>query len=502
MWLAGAYSIVERGKDDWHVAAITCVDPDGQTTVNPTAGTASIDLDAGENVTCTFVNEPGQPGIVLEKSASASIVYPNDVVTYTFTVNNSGQVPLQTVRIDDSRCTVSSTTSGDFNSGDADQDDWLDVGETWAFTCSSILVEDTTNVATVWANAPWGESVWSTDSVTVDVIAPIITLEKNADRTLVNAGETVNYTLVVRNSGDTALYDVMVEDSMAACTLAGPTGDNGNNALDPGEAWTYTCALTIEQNTVNLATVTGYDVLGNPWNADDRVKVEVNAPDIQITKVADRAFVYPNEPINFTVKVRNTGNTTLHSVAVTDSLPQCALSGPVGDDGDGELASGEEWTYACTLTVCPGQSLPVGGSAVSASAIEGESGIGWDMQDPDPEASPACVAPQPTLVGPSFGSCWSPTRQLFELTVVNRAPMAAYIGYDIYRVWNSFTNLGRFDVGQRSVFTVTQEGTLRKYISANGRTNWLQTGRHAYAQHRRPPRAWLYLPGNHDSAAV
>ena len=473
---AGSYTVIERGKQDWHVAAIECTDPDGGTTVDPIAGIAIVDLDAGENITCTYVNEPGRPGILLEKSASASTIYPNSVVTYTFLASNTGQVPLKQVHIDDDRCVVAATTSGEFNAGDSNQNDWLDVGETWAFACTSTLAQDTTNTATAWAEASWGESVWSTDSAVVDVIAPLITLEKSADRVLVNPGETVTYRIVVRNAGDSALHDVAVDEGLEACELVGPTGDDGNNALDPGEAWSYTCSMIITADTVNVATVTGYDTLGNPWNADDRAKVEVYTPAIQLIKVADRAFVYPDEEIGFTVKVRNTGNTPLSDVNVADSLPQCVLTGPTGDDGDGKLAAGEEWTYACKLTVCPGQPLNTGSSSVGGSAVEGDSVTGWDIVGADAVVAPACTTPQPTLVGPSFGSCWSPTRRLFELTVVNKAPMPAYIGYDIYRVWNSFRNLGRFDVGQRSVFTVTQEGTLRKYISADGRTNWLQLG--------------------------
>ena len=34
-------------------------------------------------------------------------------------------------------------------------------------------------------------------------------------------------------------------------------------------------------------------------------------------RLADRAFVYPNEAINFTVKVRNVGNTPLNTVTVS-----------------------------------------------------------------------------------------------------------------------------------------------------------------------------------------
>lgn len=473
----GVYNVLESSQEGWHVAGITCTDPDGETVVDVIAGSAAVDIDANEDIVCTFVNEPGRPAIALDKNVSNPIAYPNQTITYTFAVSNSGQVSLHNVRIEDHQCAVLPVTDGDHNAGDIDQDNQLDVGEIWGFLCTAALAEDTTNVATAYAEAPWSETVWATDSAAVDVIAPQMTLEKTADREVVHAGETVNYQLVVRNTGDTPLYNVVAEDSIPACELAGPTGDNGNAALDPGEIWIYTCAVVIVEDTVNLGTVTGNDVLGNPWYAEDRMTVEVYTPAIEIIKIADRSFAYPNDAINFTVKVRNVGNTPLNTVNVTDSLPQCALSGPTGDDGDNQLAVGEVWTYTCALTVCPGEAPAVGGSGnVNASTVPADMTRAWDINSTEPELAPACVDPSPTLVGPSFGSCWNATRQWFELTVVNKASIPAYIGYDIYRVSNSFRNLGRFDVGQRSVFTVTQEGTLRKYISANGETNWQQLG--------------------------
>jgi uncharacterized repeat protein (TIGR01451 family) len=473
----GVYNVLESAKEGWHVAAITCTDPDGETVVDIVAGRAAVDIDANEEIVCTFVNEPGRPAVALDKNVSHPIVYPNQVVTYTFAISNPGQVPLRNVRVEDDQCTVLPVLGGDFNAGDADQDNSLDVGEVWGFLCNGALAADTTNIATAFAEAPWGEVVWATDSVAVDVIAPQVTLEKAADREVVHTGEMVNYQIVVRNTGDTPLNNVVVEDGIAACELTGPAGDNGNAALDPGEAWLYACALVITEETINLATVTGSDVLGNPWYAEDRVTVEVYTPAIEITKIADRPFVYPNDAINFTVKVRNIGNTPLNTIDITDSLPQCALSGPTGDDGDNLLAVGEEWTYTCALTVCPGEAPAVGGNGdVSGSAVPADITRAWNLGSTEPELAPACVDPSPTLTGPSFGSCWSQSKQWFELTVVNKASIPAYIGYDIYKVTNSFRNLGRFDVGQNSVFTVTQEGTLRKYISADGRTNWQQLG--------------------------
>ncbi len=52
----GTYAVTEALPEGWELTGITCVDPDGGSTVNLATSTASIDLDAGENVTCTFLN--------------------------------------------------------------------------------------------------------------------------------------------------------------------------------------------------------------------------------------------------------------------------------------------------------------------------------------------------------------------------------------------------------------------------------------------------------------
>ncbi len=52
----GSYSIEEIVPAAWNLTEITCSDPDGQTLVNLTSATASIDLDYGESIICTFRN--------------------------------------------------------------------------------------------------------------------------------------------------------------------------------------------------------------------------------------------------------------------------------------------------------------------------------------------------------------------------------------------------------------------------------------------------------------
>jgi uncharacterized repeat protein (TIGR01451 family) len=156
----------------------------------------------------------------------------------------------------------------------------------------------------------------------------------------------------VHNPGDVPLFDVTVADDQPACALVGPSGDDGDAALDPGERWLYTCSMRIAVDTVNTATAAGYDALGTRWEATDSAAVTVVRPAIDLIKTASTAYAYPGEVVTFTVQVHNSGATWLQNIVVTDALPECQLSMPTGDDGDGRLAIGEMWTYTCQIAFC------------------------------------------------------------------------------------------------------------------------------------------------------
>jgi hypothetical protein len=54
----GSYSVTELVPSGFVLSTILCSDPDNGTTTDRSNGVASIDLDAGETVTCTYINEP------------------------------------------------------------------------------------------------------------------------------------------------------------------------------------------------------------------------------------------------------------------------------------------------------------------------------------------------------------------------------------------------------------------------------------------------------------
>jgi hypothetical protein len=86
-------------------------------------------------------------------------------VTYTYTVTNIGDVDLENVDVSDNMC-----SPVDFVGGDTDGDMELDLSETWIYECTTTINSETTNTATVTAqavNTPQFCAADDTDQLTI-----------------------------------------------------------------------------------------------------------------------------------------------------------------------------------------------------------------------------------------------------------------------------------------------------------------------------------------------
>ena len=189
-----------------------------------------------------------KPGTLVVKEGN-QFAYPGDTVTFTFAVTNNGNTPLSDVSVSDDRC---APVTGPTEKLDGDQDDLLEVGEKWMFTCSKQIPADHVigsenpirNVAVATGKDPLGRTVQATDDHNVTVLHPAIDIEKTGPATAL-VGTALAYTLTVTNPGDVpfAAQEVGVTDPRCEQPPAGP--DTGSDAspsqLDPGDAWTYTC---------------------------------------------------------------------------------------------------------------------------------------------------------------------------------------------------------------------------------------------------------------------
>ncbi|MGH6707474.1 MAG: DUF7507 domain-containing protein, partial [Bradyrhizobium sp.] len=178
--------------------------------------------------------------------------------------------------------------SGGFNIGDIDQDNLLDVTETWQYTASHAVTQaeldsgaNIVNVAVVTGTGATGDD---DDATTPVAQNPDLTITKAAvveDGHADKAGDIIDYTVVVKNTGNVTLTGVVVKDvfegilpavtlfndnlHLGTNTFSGDTDGDGN--LDVGETWTYTYKHTVTLSELTTRGVDGDGTLDNTATA-------------------------------------------------------------------------------------------------------------------------------------------------------------------------------------------------------------------------------------------
>jgi len=174
------------------------------------------------------------------------------------------------------------------------------------------------------------------------------------------AGDVITYRIVVTNTGNQTLTNMVVSDMIA--TLGAPVKSvDADSDLDIGETWTY-------NNAIYSATQADIDNNGggdgdidNTATADcdqlSAITASASVPITQntaftLTKVATEASVdAAGDVIHYTITVDNSGDMTLTNISINDLLLG-ALTGLTGDaNSDSKLDVNETWTYTGTYTV-------------------------------------------------------------------------------------------------------------------------------------------------------
>ena len=126
-------------------------------------------------------------------------------MTFTITVNNTGDSSLSNVAVSDPSFPACARTIGA-----------LAIGATTSYQCSVTAgSDDFSNVALVHADTPAGTTVDDHSTANVDVIHPSFTVTKGPATQTVVAGTAPTFAITVKNTGDVVLTNIAVSDAQA-----------------------------------------------------------------------------------------------------------------------------------------------------------------------------------------------------------------------------------------------------------------------------------------------
>jgi uncharacterized repeat protein (TIGR01451 family)/fimbrial isopeptide formation D2 family protein len=359
----------------------------------------------------------------VEKSTAETPVVRGDVVTYTLTVRNTGEVAYTADNpasfdddladvLDDADFVDGSATGGAvFADGRLTWAGTLAVGQVRTFTYS-VAVKQAPNADSMVLNntvSPTGVGGSCAGEGLCTTSTPIAQFHvaKSADPAYVNPGGTVHYEIVVTNTGGVAFTDQfpasfrdsfsgIVDDGELDATVdddgqivAGSVTWSAGDLTYRGSNLDWTGPLPVD-GTVTIE----YDVLvDNPDRGDHLLANRITTPtglancdtgsadplcvtetpvqSYELVKVADTGVAEVGDEVTYTITVRNTGRVPYPAAA---GEPQAAISDPIGDvlthatySGDLQVVSGGgSATYdSATQTIRWVGDLPVGDGLVT-----------------------------------------------------------------------------------------------------------------------------------------
>ncbi|PPF91294.1 hypothetical protein C5C03_00265 [Clavibacter michiganensis] len=359
---------------------------DNAVTPNGSGGTCST---AADCVTHADVKSYG-----VTKSVDAEAVNPNETVTYTITVKNTGRVAYTnqdpaSFTDDLSDVTDDATYNNDATDGAViigNTLTWsgpLAVGETVTIKYSfKVNNPDTGDKHLKNVVVPTGPGSSCDGPCRTDVPTRSGTVTKSADKTTANPGDVVTYTITLTNTGQapyttakpagfTDDISQVVDDAKFNDDISGGATRDGNTiswkgALGVNEVKTFKYSVTVDNPDTGDHLLKNQAVPTDPtWSTPPPVNIPVK--EYKVEKSADTGKVRPGETVTYKITVTNTGRvdyTDSDPAGFSDDLSQVVDDAKYNGDIDGgatqngnalswqgALASGAAKTFTYTVTV-------------------------------------------------------------------------------------------------------------------------------------------------------
>ncbi|HWS51863.1 MAG TPA: hypothetical protein VN241_12695 [Microbacterium sp.] len=317
------------------------------------------------------------PSVALDKTASrqgGEVPRAGDVITYTFTVANVGNMTLSSVDIVDGMPGLSDVAFGAWPGavGVLAPEQSVTATATYVLRQIDLDAGEIVNDALVTAAPARGATAVDDASVITELqAAPAATFDKagelaEAERPM--AGDILTFTFAIANTGNVTLDEIGIQDDLDGLSdIAYGLWPADEGSLAPGQSVTATATYTLTQADVdagergNEATASFSPTRGEAFIVDADTVVEIaQLPSLALVKTADLTeatvdgVAQPGDRIDFGFEVTNTGNVTISNVTVED--PMVAV--PAG-----------------VATLAPGEAATVTANPYTVSSTDGDNGL-------------------------------------------------------------------------------------------------------------------------------
>ncbi|MCC2454580.1 DUF11 domain-containing protein [Bacillus cereus] len=471
-----------------------------QVTSLPPNGTVTNEA----NITFTSQPDPNEPPTtttttttITETTISTAIINPvktanrqnvtiGDIITYTITTQNTGNITATNVIVTDpippgttfipNSVTINGASQPEVNPISGIQVGTLGPGQsaivTFQVQVTSLppggVIENSGNTTFTFQPDPTRPPITTTNPtppVTVTVTPAIPNPIKSVNRTIVNIGDTVTYTITFENAGNVPATNVTITDTIPAGTTFIPNSVLVNNSpapntnpvtgipvgtVDPGETVTVSFRVLVNEippsgTITNQGSVT-FTYQPEPGQPPITVTEPTNPTNVSVrngtvvsTKSADRSFANIGDVITYTIVLQNTGNVPATNVSLTDPIPGGTTFIPNSVTVNGASQPGANPANGIALgTVNPNEpttvtfqvrvtSVPPNGNVVNQGSVTSTYTV-------DPTQPPiTTTTPTPTTTTPVETAIITPTKTADHTTI----GVGDTITYTI-----SFTNVG------------------------------------------------------------
>ena len=297
--------------------------------------------------------EPSNPALRITKTsdvAAGTLLKEGDAITYTVTVENTGNLTLTNVKATDNLAGATLAPGQSDTRAELAPGEQFSVNYVYEVTQADVVAGSVHNEATASGvspdpSKPVDPGAPGTKDDPTETAKPSLSIQKSNNGSAdVAAGSTVSYTITAINIGNVDLTGVVVTDE-----LTGFTSDAFD--LAKGESRTFDTSYIVQESDivngsiVNVAKGEGSDPKGGTVTGEGSATTTTEAMNgaLSVEKKAEAGVYGTGDTVNYAIAVSNTGNVALSNVKVVDAK--------TGLDETCDLAVGETKTFTTSYTV-------------------------------------------------------------------------------------------------------------------------------------------------------